>query len=51
MKVKIFSDSSLYDLENRVNDFISTVNVIEIKMSSFDKGTDILVIYNEKGAE
>lgn len=48
MKIKVFSYSDTRELEKDVNEFISNVSVIDIKMGSSDKYTDILVIYDEK---
>lgn len=52
MKIALFSNSDLCELENVVNGLIASVNVIDIKISAYSDGTDILVIYDEiKGAE
>lgn len=51
MKIKLFSGKYPETLENNVNDFIKTsdIDVVDIKFSSTDSYTDIMVIYKEKG--
>ena len=51
MKVKIFSISNNETLENEVNKFIESVDVIDIKFSSSESFNDVMVLYNDKGGE
>ena len=50
MKIKLFSGKYPETLENNVNDFIKSadIDVVDIKFSSSDQFTDIMVIYKEK---
>lgn len=47
MKIRIFSGDSLIDIENKVNKFLNTVNVKDIKFTSGEQGYFVTVIYNE----
>lgn len=51
MKIKLFSGKYSETLENNVNDFINStdIDVVDIKFSSSDNYTDIMVIFKEKG--
>lgn len=53
MKIKLFANTTISVLEKEVNEFLETVeNVIDIKYSSNETFTEILVIYDEiKAAE
>ncbi|MEC0204173.1 sporulation protein Cse60 [Paenibacillus lautus] len=50
LKVELFSDSNLDDLQDQVNEFLYNIHpddVKDIKLSSADGTHDILVIYKE----
>lgn len=50
LKVELFSDSNLDDLQEQVNEFLSNIHpddVKDVKLSSADGTYDILVIYKE----
>ena len=48
MKIKLFCGNNNNDaLEKQVDNFISSVNVIDIKFSSVENSFDTMVIYNE----
>lgn len=51
MKVKIFSISNNETLENEVNKFIESVDVVDIKFSSTESWNDVMVLYNDKAGE
>lgn len=48
MKVKIFKNWVLDDLENATNDFIEKVKVIDIKFSVNENYSFAMIIYEEK---
>ena len=48
MKIKLFSSCHIERLENDVNAFLATVTVIDVKFSSSDQCSDVMVIYDEK---
>ena len=50
LKVELFSDSNLDDLQEQVNEFLYNIHpddVKDVKLSSADGTYDILVIYKE----
>ena len=48
MKVKIFANKSVTDLENEANEFLKTVsNVVDIKYSSSESFSELLILYND----
>lgn len=49
MKVKIINLSDLERLENRINEFISNVEVVDIKFAKSEYHTSVLIMYNEIG--
>lgn len=52
MKIKIFVKTDIVLLENDVNEFLQTVEkVIDIKYSSTNQYSEVMVIYEEKTAE
>lgn len=51
LKVELFSDSNLDDLQEQVNEFLYNIHpddVKDVKLSSADGTYDILVIYIKK---
>ena len=48
MKVKIFGYSDISMLEKTVNEFIENVKVVDIKYTSGETYSEILVVYEEK---
>lgn len=50
LKIELFSDSNLDDLQEQVNEFLYNIHpddVKDVKLSSADGTYDILVIYKE----
>lgn len=48
MQVKLFSRTDITEVEKEVNEFLQTVKqVVDIKFSSSDRYTDVMVIYIE----
>lgn len=51
MKIKLFSNHAINNLEAEVNKFLETVSkVIDIKYSGSDKWSDVMIIYEEEKA-
>lgn len=47
-QIKLFSGSSIYDVQSAVNEFIKTVAVHDIKFSTCEQSIDVMVIYHAK---
>ena len=47
MKIKIFSDACIRDLEEKVNEFIDKHDVADIQFSGCSTSFDVMIVYNK----